>query len=77
MKKQKIVYRIFRYEGNVIRAKREVTYEFRLVSRLMLDELCFTWNKETLEAAINYSIDNGDKESFLRLSEEYRHYIWE
>lgn len=77
MKKQKMNYRYVRYEGKILHAKREVSYEVRLSSRLLLDELCFNWNKEKLEAAINSSIETGNKEEFLKLSKEYRHYIWE
>lgn len=77
MKKQKLFYRYYRYDGKKIQAKREILYEFRLVSRLMLDELCFQWNKEKLEEAINTSIDRGEKEKFQQLSEAYKHFIWE
>ncbi|WP_164669612.1 IDEAL domain-containing protein [Virgibacillus doumboii] len=77
MKKQKMIYRYSRYEGKTLHAKREVSYELKLSSRLLLDELCFNWNKEKLETAINSSIESGNKEKFLQLSEEYRHYIWE
>ncbi|ASK60895.1 hypothetical protein CFK37_01050 [Virgibacillus phasianinus] len=77
MKKQKIYYRYYRYDGKPLVAKREILYEFKLTSRLLLDELCFQWNKEKLEDAINSSIDKGDKENFLKLSQAYKHFIWE
>lgn len=77
MKKQKLIYQYFRYDGKPLHAKREVSYELKLSSRMLLDELCFKWNKERIESAINSSLDSGNKEKFLKLSEEYRHYIWE
>lgn len=77
MKKEKLVYRYYRYEGEVLQAKREISFELKLTSRLLLDELCFSWNKEKLETAINSSIDTGNKEEFLKLSELYKHFVWE
>ncbi|MFZ3577335.1 IDEAL domain-containing protein [Virgibacillus sp. DJP39] len=77
MKKQKIFYRYCRYDGKPLKAKREISFEFKLVSRLLLDELCFQWNKKHLEQAINYSLENGEKEEFHRLSKAYKHFIWE
>ncbi|MBP2076688.1 hypothetical protein [Oceanobacillus polygoni] len=77
MKKEKIVYRFYRYEGEKLQAKREIPYELRLFSRLILDELCFNWNKNRLEEDINSSIEKGNKEEFVKASEAYRHFIWE
>ncbi|ALX48725.1 IDEAL domain-containing protein [Lentibacillus amyloliquefaciens] len=77
MKKQKVVYQLYRYAGGAIKAKREVPFEMKLSAQLILDELCFSWNKQKLQAAINHSIDTEDKETFVRLSKEYRHYVWE
>lgn len=77
MKKQKVVYHYYRYNGDVLHAKREIPYELKLTTRLLLDELCFHWNKQRLEEAVNRSIDEGDKQTFLALSEKYRHFIWE
>lgn len=77
MKKQKVLYRFHRYDGNVLHAKREIPYELKLTSRLLLDTLCFNWNKTQLEAAINHSIDTGDQKEFADLCETYKHYIWE
>ncbi|WP_174616189.1 IDEAL domain-containing protein [Virgibacillus ihumii] len=77
MKKQKVVYRFFPYQGVELHAKKEIPFELKLSSRLLLDEICFNWNKERLEKEINSSIDAGNKEAFIGLSEKYRHYIWE
>ncbi|WP_010650157.1 IDEAL domain-containing protein [Oceanobacillus massiliensis] len=77
MKKEKIVYRFFRYEGQRLDAKREIPYEIRIASRLVLDELCFNWNKKQLEEDINGSIDKGNKDQFMKLSKAYRHFVWE
>lgn len=77
MKKQKTVYRCSRYEGKILYAKKEVSFELKLSSRLFLDELCFNWNKKKLKASINNAIDTGDREAFNKLSKEYKHFIWE
>lgn len=77
MKKQKVCYHFSRYDGKALDAKREISYEFNLVSRMLLDELCFQWNKQKLEEALNDAIDKRDKEKFLQLSEAYKQYIWE
>ena len=77
MKKQKMDYRLLRYEGKPLKAKREISYEIKLTSRLILDELCFEWNKEQLASAINRSIDTRNRELFQQLSEKYKLYIKE
>jgi len=74
MKKQKIVYKYCIYQGKPLRAEREVSYDIKLSSRLLLDALCYKWNKDRLQTAINLSIDTGNKEDFLTLSEQYRQY---
>lgn len=66
MNKEKVVYRFKRHQGKVIQAKREVSYEIMLTSRLILDELCFQWNKEQLVDAINESIEKKDHEAFKK-----------
>ncbi|GAB3060694.1 IDEAL domain-containing protein [Virgibacillus ainsalahensis] len=77
MKKEKIVYRYFRYTGKMIKAKKEVSFETRLTARMILDEVCFNWNKEQLSAAIDESIKEGNKQEFMKLSEAYKDYVWE
>nr|WP_306798611.1 IDEAL domain-containing protein [Oceanobacillus saliphilus] len=42
-----------------------------------MDELCFTWNKIRLEEDLNSSLEKGNKEAFMKLSEAYRHFVWE
>ena len=76
MKKHKLVYRLCRYEGEVIRAKRETPFEMQLFSRMILDNLCFTWNKKQLEMQIDEAIDLGQKERFIELSELYKEFVW-
>lgn len=76
MKKQIKSYQYVRYEGKVLKARREISYEIKLSSRLILDELCFQWNKNKLATAVNRSIDQGDKQTFLKLSEAYRVYLF-
>lgn len=77
MKKEKVSYRFYPYEGKVLSAKREISFEIQLTSRLILDELCFNWNKKMLEEKINKSIQKGNKDEFKSVREEYLQYIWE
>lgn len=77
MKKQMMAYQLYRYAGKPMKAKRDVPFELKLTAKMVLDELCFEWNKQKLVSAINDAIDTDDKERFIQLSEEYRHYIWE
>lgn len=71
MKKQKVDYRYIKYEGQELQAKREIPFEIKLSSRLLLDELCFNWNKERFINQINDSIDARDKKEFIRLTNIY------
>lgn len=80
MKKQKVNYRLkhFYYNNNfTFYAKREIPFEIHLASKLMLDTLCFNWNKARLLEKINDSIDRKDKETFQALSKIYSSYLWE
>ncbi|GAB3798544.1 IDEAL domain-containing protein [Virgibacillus kimchii] len=77
MKKQKQILKYYRYTGKAIPARREVAFELQLASRLELDELCFNYNKEKLEAAINHALKTGDRKLFMELSEAYKQFIWE
>ncbi|RDW19870.1 IDEAL domain-containing protein [Oceanobacillus chungangensis] len=76
MKKEKLVYRMYRYKGDVLHARKEIPYEIRLTSRLILDEICLNWNKMKLEEKLNHAIDTNNKEAFFRLSEVYKSYVW-
>lgn len=77
MKKQKIIYRYCRYNGKKINAKREIAFELRFYSRLLLDEVCFNYNKAFIQERINKAIDTGDRDNFLKWSNAYRQFIWE
>ncbi|GGA73220.1 hypothetical protein [Ornithinibacillus halotolerans] len=77
MKKEKVVYRFYPYKGKVLAAKKEIPFEMKLISRLILDEICFNYNKGILEDKINESIKKGNKKEFASVREEYLHYIWE
>lgn len=79
MRKQKVSFQLrwFATKENVIHAKREVPYEVKLASKLFMDELFYTWNKEYLERELNKAIDQNDKEKFLELSQLYRPYTFE
>lgn len=78
MKKQGTSYVLIKYQFPkkiAIRARREVPYEFRLVARLVLDELIFNQNKQTLERQINEAIDQNDTKRFYELSKQYSKYL--
>ncbi|WP_096273724.1 IDEAL domain-containing protein [Paucisalibacillus globulus] len=77
MKKEKVSYRFYPYDGKVLNARRELSFEIRLTSRLILDEICFNWNKKMLEERIDRSIQKGNKEEFASVRKEYLQYIWE
>ncbi|PWU66782.1 MULTISPECIES: hypothetical protein [Gracilibacillus] len=80
MKKQKVSYRLKSFQQNgdkKLIAKREIPFEIKLASQLVLDDLCFSWNKARLEEKLNEAIDQQDIESFKRLSDSYKSYIWE
>lgn len=77
MKKQKKVYSFFRYEGYPFYARKEIPYEFGLQAQLILDEICFNWNKQQLLNKIHQSFETSNRDAFLSLSEEYKQFIWE
>jgi len=77
MEKEKVSYRFNRYSGKMIYARREISYEIQLVARLMLDELCFNWNKNRLLENIDRAFEEENKEKFLLISEKYKQYVWE
>ncbi|UOQ46781.1 IDEAL domain-containing protein [Gracilibacillus caseinilyticus] len=80
MKKHKVSYQLKVFSMNqkqVLKAKREIPFEIQLASQLVLDDLCFSWNKARLEEKINQSIDDHNKEAFEELSKTYSSYIWE
>ncbi|UFU00457.1 IDEAL domain-containing protein [Radiobacillus kanasensis] len=78
MKKHKVNYRLKVFGSghySKIVAKREISYEIKLAAQLLLDELCFNWNKAHLEEMINESIDTNNSEAFYELSEQYQPYV--
>ncbi|HIS28800.1 MAG TPA: IDEAL domain-containing protein [Candidatus Avamphibacillus intestinigallinarum] len=75
MKKQLNLNQYHRYQGKVLTAHKEIPYDIQLSTRLILDELCFNWNKAYFEREINRSIDEKNKAAFLALSKQYKHYI--
>lgn len=77
MEKARLVYQFHRYNGESLKAKREIPYELQLHARLVLDELCFVWNKQKLEEELNDSLETGNKEEFLKLSKIYKQFLWE
>ncbi|HLQ71918.1 MAG TPA: IDEAL domain-containing protein [Bacillota bacterium] len=77
MKNKQIVYRYYRYDGKPLQAKREIPYDIKITSRLLLDELCFKWNKEYLTVLIDEALDHHDEAAFRHLSKKYGHYFRE
>ncbi|KGX85303.1 IDEAL domain-containing protein [Pontibacillus litoralis] len=80
MKKQKVSYQIkstFMKGKKKVTAKKEVAFELKLASVLVLDELCYMWNKHHIEAQLNDAIDQQDKERFMELSELYKPFTHE
>lgn len=77
MKKEKVVHRYYPYKGKVLTAKREIPFAMKLTAKMLLDEICFNWNKGQIEEEINDTLAKGDKEEFKRLCEVYMDYIWE
>ncbi|KGX84921.1 hypothetical protein [Pontibacillus marinus] len=79
MKKAKVSFRLnwFPSDESVIHAKRELPYEIKLASTLVLDELCYNWNKSNLEKQVNEAIDYGDYEQFEKASQMYKPYTFE
>ena len=75
MKKQKVKSHVNRYIGKELRAKREISFEIKLSSRLYLDELCYNYNKNIMESKLNEAIDSNNEEAFYLISETYRNYI--
>lgn len=77
MKKEKVVMMFFRYDGKPVQAKREVSFELRLEARMILDEICFLYNKCRLEESLNKALENRDKYAFIEHSEALKEFIWE
>ncbi|WLV25496.1 IDEAL domain-containing protein [Aciduricibacillus chroicocephali] len=74
MKKQLTSYQLVCYVGEPLKAIREIPFEMKLTARLILDELCQSWNKARLEGMIDEALISGDRDSFMELSEKYREY---
>ncbi|CQR47063.1 hypothetical protein BN1058_01352 [Paraliobacillus sp. PM-2] len=80
MKKQKANYLLSSFaavKDSPIKAKKEISFEIKLASQLLLDDLVSRWNKSQLEQRINEAIDHQDKIAFLQLSKEYQAYTYE
>lgn len=75
MEKHILKYRFYRYRGGVLFAKRDVPYDIKLSSRLLLDELCFKWNKQYIINCIDEAIDQRNEEAFIKYSQLYKSFI--
>lgn len=72
MKKERTVYKFYRYAGKAIVAKKDTPFEMKLQASLLLDDLCYTWNKRQLQKQLDQALDERDRDTFMKLSEEYR-----
>ncbi|MFC0523456.1 IDEAL domain-containing protein [Pontibacillus salicampi] len=80
MERHKVSFQLkcYLFKGReVIHAKKELPFEVKLASSLVLDELCYMWNKQHLETQINEAIDKRDQERFMVLSQQYKPYTYE
>ncbi|RKQ31254.1 hypothetical protein [Oceanobacillus halophilus] len=77
MKKQKVVYRFCRYKGEKLHARKEIPYELKFSAQLLLDEICFNWNKQKIVEKLNHSIETGNKNDFISFSNAYKQFVWE
>lgn len=77
MKKEKVVLMFFRYDGKPVQAKREVPFEMRLQARMILDEMCFQYNRARLEENLNKALEERNKSVFVEYSEALKEFIWE
>lgn len=50
---------------------RDKTLVASLYSQMIFDEAWLKYKKKCLEQAIDQSLDDGDRETFMELSEEY------
>ncbi|GEM05365.1 hypothetical protein HMI01_23530 [Halolactibacillus miurensis] len=77
MKKQKVCFTLRRYNhgyAKYIIAKRDYSFEDALMATLLLDELAFHRNKQSIDQAIDEAIQAGDEATFNQLAQAYRHY---
>lgn len=78
MKKQKVCFTLRRYNqgyAKYIIAKRDYSFEDGLMATLLLDDLIFHHNKQTIDQAIDEAITSGDEAAFKQLSARYQHYF--
>lgn len=77
MKKHLPNQHINKSQKNQLDTIKEAPFEVAITARLLLDDICYRWNKEQLENAINEALDNNDHAAFMELSEKYRAYAWD
>lgn len=53
----------------------EQRFTLQLEAQLFLDEACFRFNKQRLEALVDDALQRGDKENFALISSVYSHYV--
>lgn len=75
MKKQEEIYYHHGYNGKAPKLTKEISFEIRLITRLIMDELCLNWNKCALEKIIDRSIDVKTKKVFMKYSEIYKDFV--
>lgn len=53
----------------------ETPYHMQLTARLILDNLCYEWNKQHLLEQINSALDTSNEELFTKYTLEYKEFI--
>lgn len=77
MKKHLPNQHINKSQKNQFDTIKEAPFEVAITARLILDDICYRWNKKQLQHEINEALDKGDYEAFMELSEKYRAYAWD
>lgn len=62
------------YQANQVK-RNEIPYRMQLTARLILDNLCYEWNKTYLLERINHALDTSNEKLFIKYSLEYKEFI--
>ena len=57
--------------------KNDIPFEMKLSARLIMDEICYNWNRQHIQKKIDDAIDEENFEALKKYSKIYRHYIVE
>lgn len=62
------------YESSQVK-RNEMPYHMQLTARLVLDNLCYKWNKTYLLKRINYALETSNKQLFHEYSSKYKKFM--